>query len=51
MVVRNAPSGPNIAAGRTKSASPKAARTASSPSPRFRMYRDCEAASAPIAEM
>jgi hypothetical protein len=42
MVVRNASFGPNITAARTKRASPKAARTASSPSPRFRMYRDCE---------
>jgi hypothetical protein len=36
-VARNASSGPNITAGRTKSASANAARTASSPSPRFRM--------------
>ena len=41
---------PNNTAGRMKSASANAARTASSPSPRFRMYRDCEAASAPIPE-
>ena len=34
-MVRNASSGPNITAGRTKSASLNAARTAISPSPRF----------------
>ena len=37
-VVRNASSGPNITAGRTKSASLNAARTASSPSPRLGCY-------------
>jgi hypothetical protein len=51
MVVGNASSGPNITAGRMNSASTNAARTASSPSPRFRMYHDCEATSAPIPEM
>ena len=40
MVVRNASFGPNITAGRTKSASLNAARTASSPSPRFRKPLD-----------
>ena len=35
MVVRNASSGPNITAGRMKTASGNAARTASSPSPVF----------------
>jgi hypothetical protein len=51
MVVRNASSGPNITAGRMKSASTNADWTASSPSPRFRMYRDGEAASSPIPEI
>jgi hypothetical protein len=50
MVVRNASSGPNITAGLTISASANAARTANSPSPRFWMYSDREAASAPIPE-
>jgi hypothetical protein len=50
MVVRKASSGPNITAGRTKSVSANAARTANSPSPRFRMQREGEAASAPIPE-
>src|SRR6266851_9912845 len=35
MVVRNESSGPNITAGRMRSASANAARTASSPSPRL----------------
>ena len=40
MVVRNASSGPNITAGRMIIAFANAARTANSPSPRFRIYGD-----------
>jgi hypothetical protein len=50
MVVRNASSGPNITAERMIIAFANAARTASSASPRFLMYRDRERGSEPSPE-